>query len=614
MEKERQFLGLTEASQVLGISKNALSNIRRRDPDFPQPFEEIASGPLWRSEDIYAYGRKTQRISEDTFAIPVMQGSSKKILILGRARGGKSFLIGMFAEDSFNYRKIFCGGGDDKTQCPINNFFIDGNFSFIEFHSDFPTIYRSCDDLSEEANLSSEIELLTGIQVSMHDIDNAINFVKKVEDVVKRIREIQNNPIHKNKKKSNTYINVYTQASKFCKDIMRKNNLKRLEVVDNPGVSGDVEVAKISKADLYVFLLKPDSAREAETLLQIVQEVKPFVASSDVCFLYKSEEYLITNDDYKEAQENAKRDMLPFEKLFSDLKGNIISSTMDILNPANSCIIFPRMHKSSMTLPEELFQKAFSDRIYKAFSADSDELLLKDFEFFLDKDPSSVQSFVLQLFSAIPKHNVTPITSGQYTLQDFANGKHDRVKTNDRYRILSDLNLAYTYEKTLLYRYFSQFTSNNYPEIWQQSVIKYLFNVLTKAADNDCGIGIGTYFCEDSPALTMIVEESMLASTIYSSITGNTYPSKAVAYRAALLNGGVTSKTWDYVYCQDDSMMLKKLEIIDRYLCHIPTNTRTDMILFRYMGGLRKLAQYKLLYKFYNSDSRCMSILAQLPF
>lgn len=633
MDIENKLVGLAEAAQFLKISKNALSNIRRRDNLFPSPLEELSSGPLWRLKDIYDYGIKSNRISKEEIEMPKIKGNHKKIIILGRARTGKSFLTGMFCDNSIQYREIFCGSDIDKTQCCINHYFIDDTHSFIEFYSDFPSIYQykyneleECTDennkkeIEEIIDLNTEIELISGIKVSLYDIDKIKDFVKKLENIIKRISNIEN----KNNKKSNTYINAYLKPSDFCRNIMKQNNTNYLEIVDTPGVSGDVDIEsiKISKADLYIFLLRPDNKKEAETLKNIVKEIKPFVASSNVCFLYKKDGTIVDEEDYIIYKKEVKENMIPYEEHFNELKGNIISSTMDILNPAESCLLFPQMHPKKETLAEKYFKKDFIYKISTAFLGNNDEILRKNFNlsFKENNNNKEVENLVLEILKNIPKHNFN-IFNKEYTKLDFINEKHDRVKTNDKFRIINDLNSAYKEEKNLLYNYFSKFTSDKYPKIWQQDVIKYLFNNLTKAIDNDCGLGIGNHYFEDYPPLTMFVEEAILSSDLYIEACKNSYKLNSSIYINCLINGGIKSKSWDYVNCIDYNLqpelfnkMLKKIDIIHNQLSKIKVSSRKEMILLMYIGGLRKLSEYIILTELKKPESECMIILNTLPF
>ena len=49
---DQNLVGLAEAAELLGVSRQALANWRGRYEDFPVPVAELKSGPVWRSADI----------------------------------------------------------------------------------------------------------------------------------------------------------------------------------------------------------------------------------------------------------------------------------------------------------------------------------------------------------------------------------------------------------------------------------------------------------------------------------------------------------------------------------------------------------------------------------
>ena len=53
---------------------------------------------------------------------------------------------------------------------------------------------------------------------------------------------------------------------------MKKCELGSLQIVDTPGVSGNVEPEGIEKSDLYVFVMRPENGDEQKTLLKIVEK------------------------------------------------------------------------------------------------------------------------------------------------------------------------------------------------------------------------------------------------------------------------------------------------------------------------------------------------------
>lgn len=93
---------------------------------------------------------------------------------------------------------------------------------------------------------------------------------------------------------------------------------------------------------------------------------------------------------------------------------------------------------------------------------------------------------------------------------------------------------------------------------------------------------------------------------------------KTDAYIEALKQFGILSKTWGYVQCQLDGVVydeaLKKLQIIKESLVPVQVSGREEMVLCRYVGGLRKMGEYKLLRQLGFSDEEAMKKVMDLPF
>lgn len=52
----QDYLGLAEFAEVLGYSKQRLSNIRKRKPGWlPEPVVELALGPVWHKQQLYPW-------------------------------------------------------------------------------------------------------------------------------------------------------------------------------------------------------------------------------------------------------------------------------------------------------------------------------------------------------------------------------------------------------------------------------------------------------------------------------------------------------------------------------------------------------------------------------
>lgn len=85
------------------------------------------------------------------------------------------------------------------------------------------------------------------------------------------------------------------------------------------------------------------------------------------------------------------------------------------------------------------------------------------------------------------------------------------------------------------------------------------------------------------------------------------------SYRDAL-GEIIESSSWNYVECVDNPERIIKLEIVKNYLSQIEVYTRQDLVLCRYIGGLRQIAQYKILKLMGKEDAVAMDILREMPF
>ena len=124
---------------------------------------------------------------------------------------------------------------------------------------------------------------------------------------------------------------------------------------------------------------------------------------------------------------------------------------------------------------------------------------------------------------------------------------------------------------------------------------------------------MGFHPLEEYPARTMLVEESIFADRILSSIEGKEKEMINESYRDAL-GEVIRSSSWNHVECVDKPERIIKLEIVKNCLSQIKVHTRQDLVLCRYIGGLRRIAQYKILKLMGKEDNVAMHILSQMPF
>lgn len=48
-------MGVAEAARHLGVSRQRVSNLRKRHPGFPDPVALLSTGPVWLAQDIEAF-------------------------------------------------------------------------------------------------------------------------------------------------------------------------------------------------------------------------------------------------------------------------------------------------------------------------------------------------------------------------------------------------------------------------------------------------------------------------------------------------------------------------------------------------------------------------------
>lgn len=577
----------------------------RKRYKFSKAFKKTPAESIWKTEDIIDYLYKKE---DSSTVISKANLKAKTIAIIGRARSGKSFFNSRFVKDRVGFTKLFCGNNIDKTVCPI---YIQVSESTLlenfTFHTDFNSIYNESDS-KEMAALKDKVTELTKHRF----IQSNISKMEEIENVIREIREIEQNKRYPNRKKVSFHINTYQKPSLFCEELLKECDLDDVQIIDTPGVSGNVEAKRVAKSDIYIFLIKPDNSDEAQTLKDIVTQIKADVATSKVAFLYKKEGLFLTLQKYKSAQNSVKEDIKAFSDLFSDLKGNIIATELDVLNPSKHCILFPTMDAGEVTLPEELFLQDIKKKLVEAFKPADEKEEDEIFKNIVCKRGDEAETLVLNIMKGITKHTLKK-DMNDYDENNIIKEKHDRVMTNDHYTLRNDLYAAYNQETKLLNNYFSKFKEEEYPEDWKQKIIKYIYKRLTQSVRQDRGLGVGFHPLEEYPARTMLVEESIFADRVLSSIESEEKKMNNESYRKAL-GKVIESSTWNYVGCVNDIDAIIKLEIIKNHLSQIEVYTRQDLVLCRYIGGLRQIAQYKILKLMGKEDTVAMDILREMPF
>ena len=603
---DKELLALSDVAKLCETSNSNVSNWRTRDKKFPVPYEETSAGPIWKAEDIVTYLQ--QKNEYDVISTGNLK--TKRMAVIGRARGGKSFLNSRFVKDRMGFQELFCGNNSDKTACPVYVKISEAVAleSFI-FHSDFNSIYNDeCkEEIADISDLRAHVSELLDHSYGQDKKEKML----EIEGVIREIRAVEDR--FPNRRNSRTYIDTYQKPSDFCKELLRECGLGSIEIVDTPGVSGNVEASRVAKSDIYIFLVKPDNGDESQTLKRIVTQIKAEVATSKVAFLYKKEGMFLSQKKYEDARTAVKNDMAAYSELFSDLKGSIISTELDVLDPASHCILFPTMDEEEVYLPEELFLSDLKIKLLDAFMPEDQGGYDAEFKNLIKIEGDKAKNLVMSIMQNIPKHELF-VGVKEYTNEDMIKEKHDRVMTKDNYQFRNALDTAYTQESNLLDQYFSTFVVEDYPEEWQQKVIKFIYKKLTRSVKNDRGLGVGSHPWEERPARTMLVEESLVADKVLNGIQGKVDWLRNEPYRTALRVSNVSSATWNYVGCVSDPEAIVKLQIINDCLLSVKVSDRNKMVLCRYIGGLRKTAQYEILELIGLKNSAIMTELEKLPF
>lgn len=578
-----RIMGTKEAADCLGVTTQAFSNLRNRyKEDFPNPCVELTATPIYDRQDIEKWAEAHQRNYHSSEMITAW-GSYKAIAICGRPRVGKSFLVSLYSEEPFVYRAACSKQGDDFTQCAVQHIIReDINEPHAIFHN------RRKDDKSEDVEGMDGFECPLDPEKFPKYMDEIAGFLKDKRNNGENIEDI-------------AYLEIFMRPSPMAREIMKKCNVKTLIITDTPGVSENYSLVPIEKADLVTLVIADSNQIEAQKSYQeLVRGLAPLVASSKVCFLYRTSTMCEDEEDYLELQKEAKLAMASFSNYFSDWKGSIIESSMDILQPTTSVIGIPVMSKKSLCVAESMFVEGLKEKIVQGLSDEkiSTNALINVItnENVEEEETANFIRFLLQKWRY---EKIDKELEKEYTLSDFVKEKHDRVKSQDNYRLLYAAMAAGRRQLRNLYEDFKKYTDKDYPKVWQQTIIKYVYNLLSAAIKKDNGIAVGTHPWEDCPPITMYVIESVLTEKIrFDLLDENKKENKDFykRYKRTMIENGVTSNSWNYVEIDlQNSDALKKLDlIIQSKLNQVRVGNLEDMVWSRYTLGLQVTAEYQI--------------------
>jgi len=569
-------LGAKEAAEVLNLSSQAFSNLKSRYEDFPDPIKSLSSTPLYDRKMVEnwadAHGRAITK-----YAPVSMSGNYKIIAVCGRPKVGKSFITSMFVADTMGFRNACSRAGADFTECKVQTNIKNGiNQEYAVFHAP--------DD-----------ELMDGRQSPLTEEKFTI-FINEVTAYLKEKREEGEH--EGGEYKERYYIEVFTQPSDFSKRIMLQNNLDYLIFIDTPGVSENYGAVTLEKADLVLFILNDNGEQEAaKSFSTIVNQMAPLVASSKACFLYRMASGCDDQEEYDDLQQNATEAMKIFEDCFSDLRGNIISSSLDVLQPAKSVLCIPAMKQRKTSLAEKLFLTAFETKINQCFQQDNLELYKSQMLRLMNEEAVKTdvaEKFVQNiLIKASQRKNYS---AKEDYFEKFKQDRHNRVKTGDGFRILWAVQCACQQQLTELYQFFKTLTISDYSKAWMQSTIQYIYGALTAGVKKDTGAAKGRHPLEDYPPVTMFAIESILANEIMNAVMASNNTDCSDIYCKILQSNGIRSNSWEYVlFLKDNTDGFRKLQIISE--CKLSKRTSeslSNLVKNRYTVGLQKLAEFHI--------------------
>ncbi|WP_157060249.1 AlpA family transcriptional regulator [Paenibacillus sp. P22] len=568
-----EIAGAKEIAELLGMSTAGLSNLRTRYDDFPEPIKKLTATPLFHISEVESWMRVHGREGVRRSLPNPKSGRYKVLAVCGRPRVGKSFLISMFSSDTYGYRTACSREGDDFTQCEVQNVIWESlDEGFAVFHSTDETMNGMKSPLTPE------------------------RLTRFLDEVNNYLRECRQNGWNGEKGEHYHYIEIFSPASEFARRIMRTNSLDYLIITDTPGVAENYGVVPVEKADLVLFVLADSGMAEAnKSFVTLVEAMAPLVASSKACFLYRTNSSCDDEDEYSQMQGAAERAMKRFEECFTGLKSRIIESSLDVLQPAESVLGIPIMKEKKNSQSEIMFQQRFGEKICQAFQAEDLTGLEAKLSTTIQEESISSDLIVEFLTNLLGGLSSKERSKSDDYFPRFRDSKHNRVMTVDGYRLLMEAQNACRNQLKFLYDYFSCFTSENFPLLWQQNCIKYVYSALTKGIKTDIGIGHGGHPFEDRPPVTMLTTEAILAEELLTAINQVNGGHMSYSYRKTFEDNGVQSNSWDYVSVTPQGDGLKKLEIIkETGLRHRHSDSLFALVKNCYIGGMQKLAEYKV--------------------
>ena len=580
-----------DISEMTNLSSSDISNRKRRNPDFPIDRNNEKGTPIYfygdvlkwaHAHNISIYGKQTryrdiQRLQRETMDVAL------NISLIGRARGGKSFIASYFIENSVFMRQALCGGGSDFTQIPTKINIVDTSPFF------------RC-NISEQLSNQISPEVKPYVRRSVSIDVNAPDFQIAMTVINDWLRNLHDTGVKSLDKQVS--LELYTRPSEMARRIMDKTGKQSIVLTDTPGVSGDYTFDSLSRQDVVIIVMRDENMQE---FADSITKIAGLVGTTPVVYIYRTNDSVTEDDEYYEAQKDGSLSMKRFEEQIKSAfnHDSIIMSSLNALHPLDRFVALPSYKSKKYSDVEDLFTRDLAKQIIAGvgdkISAECVGTAIKGANVKKDEVITLLNDIIY-----IPQIYSVDKESRTKAINKFKEEKHARVKSQDQYRILTDVNAQC--EDILLRnsKKMESYSLNDYSEEWRQKLIQYVYQTIERTIKSCPGVGIGIHPWEDSPAVTMRTCECIFAKELYDELkefegkveyTSEERVEITKRYRTVLQKYDIQSKSWDRTianpYAIGDLRILTESGLLDeeckdgQYVSDLIRNCAVSGLLYR---------------------------------
>ena len=580
-----------DISEMTNLSSSDISNRKKRNPDFPIDRNNEKGTPIYfygdvlkwaHAHNISIYGKQTryrdiQRLQRETMDVAL------NISLIGRARGGKSFIASYFIENSVFMRQALCGGGSDFTQIPTKINIVDTSPFF------------RC-NISEQLSNQISPEVKPYVRRSVSIDVNAPDFQIAMTVINDWLRNLHDTGVKSLDKQVS--LELYTRPSEMARRIMDKTGKQSIVLTDTPGVSGDYTFDSLSRQDVVIIVMRDENMQE---FADSITKIAGLVGTTPVVYIYRTNDSVTEDDEYYEAQKDGSLSMKRFEEQIKSAfnHDSIIMSSLNALHPLDRFVALPIYKSKKYSDVEDLFTRDLAKQIIAGvgdkISAECVGTAIKGANVKKDEVITLLNDIIY-----IPQIYSVDKESRTKAINKFKEEKHARVKSQDQYRILTDVNAQC--EDILLRnsKKMESYSLNDYSEEWRQKLIQYVYQTIERTIKSCPGVGIGIHPWEDSPAVTMRTCECIFAKELYDELkefegkveyTSEERVEITKRYRTVLQKYDIQSKSWDRTianpYAIGDLRILTESGLLDeeckdgQYVSDLIRNCAVSGLLYR---------------------------------